>query len=111
MFVEIRRIDESGQGASFGAIGSKQNDLAVTAFHVGNEDRSDPVPSHRLAENQVAFGEVNPQVLFDQLQIADTVALLRVKTVFPEGASDIGGGSRRKGHLDGKGKREKPPHI
>ena len=66
VLVEIRRVDERGERAALGAVGREEDDFAIAAFDVGGEDGGDAAAGDGLAEDQVAVGEVEADVLLDE---------------------------------------------
>src|SRR5665811_1646265 len=54
--------------------------------------RRHPAPCHRLAENQVAVGQIDPDVLLDYGEVAHPIALVAVEAVLAHRACDIRGG-------------------
>ena len=91
------RIDEGGKGASLRPVRRQQDDLAIAAFHVGGEDGGHALAGHGLAEDQIAIGEVDADVFFDEGEIADAVALFAIEAVLADGARQIGGLSAQGG--------------
>jgi hypothetical protein len=91
VFIQIRRVDKGGERTAFGAIGWQQDDLAIAPFHLGGEDRRHPAPCHRLAEDEVAVGEIDPDVFLEKSEVAHPIALVAVKAVLAHRACDIGG--------------------
>jgi hypothetical protein len=68
VLVEIRRV---GEGASTrrSARSGGQDHLTIAAFDVGGKQRRRG-GRHRLAEDQLALGEVEPDVLLDEGEVA-----------------------------------------
>src|SRR5262249_42712263 len=100
VLVEIRRMDVTGERAALSPVGREQDDLAVAALHVRRKDSGDPAAGHGLAENQMAIGEVEADILLDQREVADPVAFVAVETVLADGARDVGGGRARQGRTE-----------
>jgi hypothetical protein len=74
--------------------------VAVAPFHVGGKHRRVSPAIHGFAENQVAFGEIQADVLLNQIDFPNPVALLRIQARIADSGSQIGGdgvgGSQRR---------------
>jgi len=77
--------------SALGPVGRQQHDLGVSAVGIRDKNRGDAPARHRLAENQVAVGEKQANVLDAQREIADAVAFVPVEAVLANRARDVTG--------------------
>jgi hypothetical protein len=90
MLVQVRRAGIGGERRTFSPAGRQQNHFPVAGIHVSRERRGNPAAGQRLAENQVAVGEINLEVFFDDGDVANAIALAPVELVFMEGSHEVG---------------------
>ena len=105
VLVQIGRAREGRERFTLAAGGWQHQRLGVASLDAGDEDGRDRGISHRLAEDDVAVGEVEADVFPRERDVAYAIALFGIELGLRNLAREVGCGARIQ-----RARRKQPDH-
>jgi hypothetical protein len=75
VLVKIGRLGEFGQALALASVRRQEKHLAIAALNISGKDGGPALAANRLRKDEKPLVEIEAEILFDQAEIADPIAL------------------------------------